>query len=172
MNLFSDRDMILFGFGFLFGGIPVTHALAWSFLYLVHHPDVVSNMQKEIDNIIGKSRLPTMDDRPSLPYCQAVIYEVLRMASVSSGAPAHVLSADIQVNGYTLPKDAWLIPGLSTINWDPSIHPEPEKFNPNRFINHEGQLFGFEKVYTSFFIGNVFNCFSSFFFLTKTLVTL
>lgn len=153
MEGFTDRDMILFGFGFLFGGIPVTHALAWSFLYLVHNPDVVSNMQKEIDNIIGKSRLPTMDDRTSLPYCQAVIYEVLRMASVSSGAPAHVLSADIKVNEYTLPKDAWLIPGLSTINWDPSIHPEPEKFNPGRFINDEGQLFGFEKVYTSFFIG-------------------
>lgn len=145
--------MILFGFGFLFGGIPVTQALAWSFLYLVHHPDVVSNMQKEIDNIIGKNRLPTIEDRPSLPYCQAVIYEVLRMASVSSGAPAHVLSADIEVNGYTLPKDAWLIPGLSTINWDPSIHTEPEKFNPGRFINDEGQLFGYEKVYTSFFIG-------------------
>lgn len=150
----SDRDMLLMGYGLLFGGVSVVQALSWSFLYLVNHPDVVCNMQTEIDNTIGKSRCPTWKDKPSLPYCQAVLYEILRISSAIPVAPTHVLTENIQVNGYTLPKGAWVLLGLCTVNWDSSIFPEPEKFNPGRFINDSGQLFGFEKVYASYSLGN------------------
>lgn len=153
MEGFNDRDMLLMGYGLLFGGVSVVQALSWSFLYLVNHPDVVCNMQTEIDNTIGKSRSPTWKDKPSLPYCQAVLYEILRISSAIPVAPTHVLTENIQVNGYTLPKGAWVLLGLCTVNWDSSIFPEPEKFNPGRFINDSGQLFGFEKVYASYSLG-------------------
>lgn len=153
MEGFKDRDVLLLGFGLLFGGVSVVQALSWSYLYLVHHPDVVCKMQQEIDDNIGKSRSPTTKDKPSLPYCQAVIYEILRMSSVISVAPIHVLTANIKVNEYSLPKDAWLLLGLCTVNSDPSNFPEPEKFNPGRFINDAGKLSGFEKVYASFSMG-------------------
>lgn len=146
--------MLLMGYGLLFGGVSVVQALSWSFLYLIHHPDVVCTMQKEIDNTIGKSRLPTWKDKPALPYCQAVIYEILRISSTIPVAPTHVLTENIKINGYTLPKGAWVLLGLCTVNWDSSIFPEPEKFNPGRFIDDSGQLFGFEKVYASYSMGN------------------
>lgn len=39
-----DCDMILFGFGFLFGGIFVIYVLVWFFFYFVYYFDVVLNM--------------------------------------------------------------------------------------------------------------------------------
>lgn len=66
----------------------------------------------------------------------------------------HTFWQNIKINGYTLPKGAWVLLGLCTVNWDSSIFPEPEKFNPGRFIDDSGQLFGFEKVYASYSMGN------------------
>ncbi|XP_061195316.1 cytochrome P450 2U1-like isoform X2 [Saccostrea echinata] len=150
---FKDRDLLLMGYGFLFGGIGVIQALQWSALYLMHYPEVVSRMQKEIEKNVGNNRSPTMADKQRLPFCQAVMYEVLRTASVICVTPAHVLTSDLLINGYNLQKDSWILPALCTVNMDSSIFKEPETFNPDRFIKEDGQVFGFEKVNTSFSMG-------------------
>lgn len=33
------------------------------FAYLIHHPNVQKKIQHEIDEVVGKGRLPTLDDR-------------------------------------------------------------------------------------------------------------
>ena len=48
------------------------------FLMMVAHQDVQEKAQAEIDTVVGKDRLPTMDDRPSLPYLDAIFREILR----------------------------------------------------------------------------------------------
>ena len=48
------------------------------FLMMVAHQDVQEKAQAEIDAVVGKDRLPTMDDRPSLPYLDAIFREILR----------------------------------------------------------------------------------------------
>jgi hypothetical protein len=45
---------------------------------MVLYPDVQSRAQKEIDNMIGRERLPAFADQSSLPFVDAVIKEVLR----------------------------------------------------------------------------------------------
>lgn len=42
------------------------------------HPEVQSKAQLEIDKVIGNGRLPTMADKASLPYINAIVKEVLR----------------------------------------------------------------------------------------------
>jgi cytochrome P450 len=39
-------------------------------------------MHKELDEVVGKNRLPSFDDMPSLPTVRAVIKEVLRWRPV------------------------------------------------------------------------------------------
>jgi hypothetical protein len=39
----------------------------------MQEPEVQSQMQKELDTVIGSDRLITMDDRPKLNYTAAVV---------------------------------------------------------------------------------------------------
>jgi cytochrome P450 len=48
------------------------------FLALVVFPQVQRRAQAEIDLVIGRDRLPTFDDRPRLPYIEALCKELMR----------------------------------------------------------------------------------------------
>jgi len=41
-------------------------------------PDIQKKAQDELDSVIGRDKLPTVEDRPSLPFVDAVCKEVLR----------------------------------------------------------------------------------------------
>jgi len=45
---------------------------------MVLHPGVQAKAQADIDRVIGKDRLPDFDDRPALPYLDAILRETLR----------------------------------------------------------------------------------------------
>ena len=42
------------------------------------YPEVQKKAQAEIDDVIGPNRLPQFEDRPCLPYINAVVKEVVR----------------------------------------------------------------------------------------------
>lgn len=45
---------------------------------MAQHPDKQAKAQAEIDAVIGSDRLPTVADRPALPYVDALVKEVMR----------------------------------------------------------------------------------------------
>jgi len=45
---------------------------------MVLHPDVFRKLQAEMDSIVGKTRLPTIEDRPALAYLECVLKEMVR----------------------------------------------------------------------------------------------
>jgi len=45
---------------------------------MVLHPQELKKAQEEIGRVVGRHRLPTIDDRPSLPYLECLLKEVLR----------------------------------------------------------------------------------------------
>ena len=47
-------------------------------IMMILHPAVVQAAQREIENVTGSDRLPTFEDRPSLPYIDCILKEVLR----------------------------------------------------------------------------------------------
>ncbi len=52
-------------------------------LALVLSPHVQKRAQAELDLIVGRDRLPTFDDRPRLPYIEAICKEVVRWQMVA-----------------------------------------------------------------------------------------
>ena len=77
-----------------------------TFFYLMaKYPEIQRKAQAEIDRHIGEStRLPEFDDRPSLPFIEAIYREVLRWQQSLHLAVPHALSDDDYYKGYFIPK--------------------------------------------------------------------
>ena len=75
-----------------------------SILAMALHPDKRQKAQEEIDRIVGAERLPTLEDRPSLPYVEAFLREGLRWRPVVPINPAHSSIKDDTYEGYYIPK--------------------------------------------------------------------
>lgn len=71
-------------------------------------PEVQRKAQEEIDRVIGKDRLPTLADRPSLPYIDAIVKEVLRWHPVAPMGLPHTSTADDVCEGYFIPRGSML----------------------------------------------------------------
>lgn len=45
---------------------------------MILYPEVMKKAQEELDQVVGRNRLPEYSDRASLPYINAVLKEVFR----------------------------------------------------------------------------------------------
>ncbi|KAH7923690.1 cytochrome P450 [Leucogyrophana mollusca] len=123
------------------GGAETTSSTLLTFiLALVLYPRVQERACAEIDAVLGSARLPTFDDRSSLPYVEAVLREVLRWHNgVPLGLP-HATTASDTFEGYYIPKDAIVIFnawGMSHSSSDPD---DDTRFNPDRHFLPDGKL--------------------------------
>uniref|UniRef100_A0A8H7XVA8 Cytochrome P450 n=1 Tax=Psilocybe cubensis TaxID=181762 RepID=A0A8H7XVA8_PSICU len=81
-------------------------AITYAFVYLMTiHPDIQQRARDEIENVIGAThRLPTLVDRKSLPYVEAIYREVLRLyPPLPLGLP-RTTTEDNHYKGYYIPK--------------------------------------------------------------------
>lgn len=122
------------------GEETVKTCLLWSLVYLLHNPEVMRKVQDELDAVVGRSRMPSLEDQPHLPYTEATICEVLRRSSVVPLGTSHATSKDTVLGGYNIPKGATIIPLLYSCHMDPNLWDEPEKFEPTRFLDEEGRV--------------------------------
>lgn len=53
------------------------------FLAMARYPSVLERAQRELDAVVGNDRLPSFEDRPHLPYVNAIISELLRWQPVT-----------------------------------------------------------------------------------------
>jgi len=124
----------------IFGaGSETTSAiLTFAFNYLTRFPEMQNKVQEEIDQVIG-SRTPELVDRASMPYTDAVIHEVLRHSCIVYTTP-HATTEDVEFHGYTIPKGTSVFANTSHIMNDPKHWDKPEDFNPDRFLDAEGNF--------------------------------
>ena len=50
--------------------------MQWYSALIPAYPGIQKKAQKELDEVIGRDRLPTFEDEANLPYCHAIIKEV------------------------------------------------------------------------------------------------
>ncbi|KAM3067372.1 hypothetical protein ACMFMG_005272 [Clarireedia jacksonii] len=118
------------------GADTTTMTLQVFTLAAILHPDKVKILQNEIDNIVGRDRLPTFEDTEKMPYLLAFIKEVHRWRPVLPGGVPHAVTADDEYMGYHIPKGATIIGGHWAISMDEKTYPNPDSFEPERFIKN------------------------------------
>ncbi|KAF7374567.1 O-methylsterigmatocystin oxidoreductase [Mycena sanguinolenta] len=122
------------------GADTTVSCLASFFLAMALYPDIQKKAQTEIDTVIGTDRLPEFEDRPSLPFVEALYREVMRWKPAVPLGVAHASTADDVYDGYFIPKGTTVISNIWAMTRDESIYPEPERFNPDRFFTADGKL--------------------------------
>ena len=64
INSLPDEQLVSAGVDFMFpASTTMSTTLNFALVYLLNYPEVQTKMQQELDNIVGRDRLPTLDDR-------------------------------------------------------------------------------------------------------------
>ncbi|KAK0446297.1 cytochrome P450 [Armillaria borealis] len=93
----------------------------------------------ELDAVVGSTRLPNFDDRPQLPYIEAILSEALRWNPVVPTSIAHRNVQEDVYRGYYIPAGATIIGNAWAILHDEKDYPNPLVFDPERFMSAEGK---------------------------------
>ncbi|XP_042273494.1 cytochrome P450 2J6-like isoform X2 [Thunnus maccoyii] len=125
---------------FLAGTETTSTTLQWALVYLIKNPDIQEKVQAEIDRVIGETRLPTMADRPNLPYTDAVIHEIQRMGNIVPLNGFRMAAKDTTLGGYFIPKGTSLLPMLTSVLFDKTEWETPDTFNPGHFLDANGKF--------------------------------
>ncbi|TFK40527.1 cytochrome P450 [Crucibulum laeve] len=128
------------------GADTTSSALGTFFYVLATHPRVQARAQEEIDRVVGTSRLPSYEDRPFLPYIEAILYEIMRWRPPLPMVVPHTAFNDDIFKGYFIPKGTAVWANIWAINHDESVYTQPELFNPDRFIDKNGELNGSDAI--------------------------
>ncbi|KAF2881533.1 hypothetical protein ILUMI_24636 [Ignelater luminosus] len=144
---FTEKQLLWTLIDYIFP-TPVTigQTLNYVWAYLLNYPEIQVKIQEEIDIIVGRCRLPNLDDRKNMPYTKAVIRETLRKDPINPLGIPRRCTQDTMLRGYFIPKDTIVLPHLWSAGHDPKIWKDPEDFKPERFLDTNGNLL--KKDYT------------------------
>ncbi|KAK4951529.1 hypothetical protein LTR10_010505 [Elasticomyces elasticus] len=99
----------------------------------------------EIDRVCGNKgeRLPGFDDEKDLPYINAFVKEMLRWRRIFDWTPEHMLTEDLEFEGYFFPKGTNFVINHASIANDPAAYEDPQSFRPERWLDgRETEIMG------------------------------
>jgi cytochrome P450 len=132
----EDEQAIIWSAASLYGAAADTTVITLTAftLAMVKFPEVQRKAQQEIDRVVGTNRLPTFKDRGRLPYVTALVKEATRWWPIAPMGFPHTATETFHHEGMRIPKGAYLLPAVWWFLHDPSVYPEPESFQPERFL--------------------------------------
>ncbi|KAJ0103420.1 hypothetical protein Patl1_05207 [Pistacia atlantica] len=134
-----DRNCIkhLFLDLFVAGTDTTSSTLEWAMAELLLNPEALSKAQLELEQTIGKRNQVEESAITHLPYLQAIIKETLRLHPPTPLLLPRKASADIELSGFTVPKDAKVLVNVWAIGRDATAWDNPNSFIPERFLGSD-----------------------------------
>ncbi|XP_023564452.1 cytochrome P450 3A4-like [Octodon degus] len=136
----SDLEIAAQSINFIFAGYESTSsALSFLMYELATHPDVLKNLQQEIDETLPNKAVPTFDALVQMEYLAMVVNETLRLYPVANRLE-RVCKNDVQVNRMLIPKGTVVMIPTFALHRDPEYWSEPDEFLPERFSKKNKDL--------------------------------
>ncbi|XP_051885538.1 vitamin D 25-hydroxylase isoform X2 [Pristis pectinata] len=122
------------------GTETTTNALRWAILYMALYPNIQEKVHQEIDTIVGKNQIPSLENKSQMPYTEAVLHEVLRYCNIAPLGIFRATTKNTVVRGYSIPKGTTVITNLYSVHFDEKYWNTPYLFCPERFLDKNGQF--------------------------------
>lgn len=119
---------------FLIAGNETTAGtLAFALHFLSQHPDVADKIRDEVATVAQGGEPLTFDQVSKLRYTRRVVDETLRLWPAAPGYFRKV-RRDTTLGGHPMPMGSWVFVLLPQLHRDPLWGPNPEAFDPDRFL--------------------------------------
>jgi len=138
---FSDHEISMVVFSFLFASQDaMSSGLIFGFQHLADHPEVLAKVREEQTRVRqGNFDAPlTLELMDQMPYLQAVVKESLRTVPPVTMVPYKTIKAFPISDDYTVPSNSMVIPSFYNSLHDPEVFPQPDKFDPERWLDPHG----------------------------------
>ncbi|WP_281197192.1 cytochrome P450 [Nocardia altamirensis] len=142
----GDEFLIEQAMTILFGGIDASTAtLTWALYELSRHPEMAATLSQEI-SAAGDISLDKLD------YLNRFLNEVTRTHSALLQTRRTVTT--VELDGFTFPAGTNIGYSLAAIHRNPQIFPEPNTFDPDRWLNSKIRSFAPFSMGNQMCIGN------------------
>ncbi len=125
---------------FFAGHETTANTLTWAFYFLSQHPDILHELQREVDTVLA-GRLPTVNDLPLLPYTLMIIKETMRIQPTVSIIPRFI-AQDTTLGNYELKGGSFVLLSPHVLHHDPRWWASPDRFDPLRFSTDNEKKIG------------------------------
>uniref|UniRef100_A0A3B5MBA8 Cytochrome P450, family 2, subfamily X, polypeptide 9 n=1 Tax=Xiphophorus couchianus TaxID=32473 RepID=A0A3B5MBA8_9TELE len=138
---FTEKQLTGMTFDLYAAGTDTTsNTLLSGFLYLMTYPHIQEQCQQEIDRVLQGHDRVSFEDRHNMPYMQAVIHEIQRIANTVPLSVFHCTTKDTELMGYSIPQGTMIIQNLTSVLREEGQWKFPHEFNPENFLNEQGEF--------------------------------
>lgn len=111
--------------------------LAWLFHELGRNPEMERRLHEEVDSVLAEGPL-TAERVPRLVHTRRLVSETLRMYSPAWLVTRQAVS-DVRLGEFTLPAGSDVIWSAYALHRDPTLYPDPLRFDPDRWLPERPQ---------------------------------
>jgi cytochrome P450 len=139
----TEQELFDEMFTLLMAGSETTAtSLVWLFYHLLARADVMAKVRAERDREMGRDGRLSPEHVQNLHYLDAVIKESARLTPVTTDV-ARILKQPKRIGGLDLPAGAGVSAGIYLVHHRPDVWPDPERFDPERFIGARPDPYAF-----------------------------
>lgn len=133
---------------FFVAGVDTTSTtLQWALSFLCLHPEVQDRAHAEVTALLGPNGRVEGRHASDLPYCKALMHEVMRFGCIAPATIPHTVHNDVEVavnekERYRIPAGCYLHANIYALSRSAKYWRRPHDFDPvANFMDDEGENF-------------------------------